>query len=149
MPGLKPSVLNDWFQIAASIGVLAGIVFVIVELVYTRQSFESDKTSYATGPVETRLASPSQSSGEPTVERQAALRLFVAQNCPACHGNQAAGSIGPELSKENLQHLSAHAISLTILYGRPAKGMPAWETQLSEQDTAWIARLLIGDGNLE
>ena len=52
------------------------------------------------------------------------------------------GSIGPALSSANLQHLSVNAVTLTILYGLPAKGMPPWEAQLSEKDAYWIAELL-------
>lgn len=143
MPNFNWSALGEWIQIAASLGGLAGFALVIAYIAYTRQSIEPEQTNQAiNAAVETRRVYLGENPAEVTNERRSELLYFVEQNCPACHGIRMRGSIGPALSKANLQHLSVNAVTLTILYGLPAKGMPAWEAQLSERDAYWIAELL-------
>ena len=77
------------------------------------------------------------------------MREFVQKNCPACHGAQMVGSIGPPLSRVELERLSISAVASTIRFGRTDKGMPAWEEQLSEKDAYWMAGLLKREGILE
>jgi len=143
MPNINPRVLADWIQIAASVSVIAAIVFLVVDLAYTRQPIGSEQTNQVFNAAsETGGASFGEKPGEVTKERQAELRYFVEKNCPACHGLQFRSSIGPELSKAGLQHLSVNAVTFTILYGYQVKGMPAWGTQLSKNDAYWIAEFL-------
>ncbi|XPF95169.1 cytochrome-c oxidase, cbb3-type subunit III [Colwellia sp. RE-S-Sl-9] len=58
-------------------------------------------------------------------------RLFL-QNCSQCHGSDARGTTGfPNLAdKDWLYGGSPEAIKTTILHGRKANGMMAWETAL-------------------
>lgn len=143
MPGkLKLSGLGDLIQIAASVGVVVGIIFMILELTQSPRLTQTAQPDHGleTAPKTTGLGFFGESAPEITNERQSELLHFVDQNCPACHG--ITGGIGPALSKVNLEHLSLNAIAFTILYGRPEKGMPAWETQLSEKDSYWIAGLM-------
>ena len=143
MPNFNWSALGDWIQIAASIGGLAGFALVIAYIAYTRQSIEPEQTNQAfNAALETRRVYLGENPTEVTNERQSELLDFVEQNCPACHGIRMRGSIGPALSKANLQHLSVNAVTLTILYGLTDKGMPAWEAQLTEGDAYWIAEFL-------
>jgi len=54
-----------------------------------------------------------------------------AQNCAKCHGSQAEGNIGPNLTDE--YWIGGHApidIYQTITGGRSGKGMPSWGLQL-------------------
>ncbi len=139
MPSFNWSALADWIQIAASGGVVVGFALLIVYIAYTSLFIEPEQTNEVYNPaLETRRVY----LGEITNERQSELLYFVEQKCPACHGIGMRGSIGPALSKANLQHLSVNAVTLTILYGLPEKGMPAWEAQLSEREASWIAELL-------
>jgi len=134
MPRLTPRLVGDAIQILASVGMLAGLVMLIVEVAGRREP--------PTGavPAESRAAQPAASApASVSPERQRALAAFVRQNCTLCHGSE--GSLAPFLSPANLEHLSENAISLTILHGR-LKGMPAWESQLSEADAHWIAGYL-------
>ena len=141
MPNFKWSALGDWIQIAASLGGLAGFALVIAYIAYTR--LEPEQTNQAfNAALETRPVYLGKNPAEVTDERQSELLDFVEQNCPACHGIRMRGSIGPALSKANLQYLSVNAVTLTILYGLTDKGMPAWEAQLSERDAYWIAEFL-------
>jgi len=143
MPNFNSSALGDWILIATSVGVIAGIALLIVDIAFSRQLIESEPTNQAFNTAfETRRVYLRENSAEVTTERQSELRDFVEQNCPACHGIRMTGSIGPALSKAHLQHLSVNAVTLTILHGLPAKGMPPWEAQLSEKDAYWIAELL-------
>ncbi len=143
MPNFNWSALGDWIQIAASLGGLAGFALVIAYVAYTRQSIEPEQTNQAfNAALETRRVYLGENPAEVTNERQSELLYFVEQNCPACHGMRMRGSIGPPLSEASLQHLSVNEVTLTILYGFPEKGMPAWEAQLSEKDAYWIAELL-------
>jgi len=143
MPKFNWSALGDWIQIAASLGGLAGFALVIAYVVYTRQPIEPEQSDQAfNAALETRRVDFGENHAEVANERQSELLYFVEQNCPACHGIRMKGSIGPALSKADLQHLSVNAVTLTILYGLPDKGMPAWEAQLSETDAFWIAKLL-------
>jgi len=144
MPNFNLSAsLGDWIQIAASVGVIAGFAILIVYIAYTELLIEPEQTNQAfDAAIETRRVYLGENPAEVTNERQSELLNFVEQNCPACHGIRMRGSIGPPLSEASLQHLSVNEVTLTILYGFPEKGMPAWETQLSEKDAYWIAEFL-------
>ena len=143
MPNFNSSAFGDWIQIAASVGVIVGIALLILYVAYTPQLSESERTNQAfKAALEPPRVHLGENSVEVTKERQSELRYFVEKNCPACHGMQVAGSLGPALSKANLQHLSVNAVTFTILYGRPAKGMPPWEAELSEKEAYWIAEFL-------
>jgi len=134
MSRITPRLVGDAIQILASIGMLAGLVVLIVEVVGMRAP--SSGAGSAVSP-----------AGHPSVsvlpavsaQRQQELEVFVHQNCTPCHGSE--GSLAPFLSPANLQLLSENAISLTILHGRQ-KGMPAWDSQLSDADAHWIAGYL-------
>jgi len=68
-------------------------------------------------------------------------RLFL-QNCSQCHGSDARGTTGfPNLAdKDWLYGGSPEAIKDTLLYGRKANGMMAWETALGgEQGVKEVA----------
>ena len=138
MPKFNSSAVGDWIQIGASVGVVAGILFLFAALFFTQASIEPVHSNKALERVSREL--PGDSLAEVTKERQGQLQRFVAQSCSPCHG--LTGGIGPTLSKVNLQHLSLNAVTFTILYGRPAKGMPPWESQISRLDAYWIAEFL-------
>ena len=53
-------------------------------------------------------------------------------NCSACHGLQAQGMVGPNLTDDYWLHGGGKLdIARTIIYGVPAKGMISWKSQLS------------------
>jgi cytochrome c oxidase cbb3-type subunit 3 len=53
-------------------------------------------------------------------------------SCAACHGNNAEGNVGPNLTDEFWLHGgNVHDVFKTVKYGVPAKGMIAWEAQLN------------------
>ncbi len=151
MPKFNASLLGDWIQIAASVGVILGIaILVIVGLAHTPQLIESDQTNQAFNEaLKTQGVYLGEKSAKITKERQLQLRSFVEQNCTACHGTRMSGGLVPALSKANLRHLSVNAVTVTILNGRPENVMPPWETQLSGKDAYWIAELLKRGGIVE
>jgi len=142
MSRFNSSAVGDWIQIGASIGVLAGILFLFVALILSQVSNEPVQSKPVVNrmPVEQGRIHSVEESAEVTQERQGELQRFVAQNCSPCHG--LTGGIGPTLSKANLQHLSLNAVTFTILYGRTTKGMPPWGSQISRDDAYWIAEFL-------
>jgi len=87
------------------------------------------------GPVENpiRRENPySFYSGAPREGRE----LFVQMNCAGCHGGRAGGGMGPSLRDVDWIYGSTPAqIFSSVAEGR-AHGMPAWGTQLPE-DQIW------------
>lgn len=63
---------------------------------------------------------------------KAGQEVFMA-NCLACHGPNAGGTIGPNLTDSFWLHGGApDKIFATVRDGFPAKGMPAWGPQLGD-----------------
>ncbi len=71
-------------------------------------------------------------------------RLFI-QNCSQCHGSDARGTTGfPNLAdKDWLYGGSPEAIKETLIKGRKANGMMAWEGVLGEQGVKEVAAYVI------
>jgi cytochrome c55X len=79
--------------------------------------------------------------------RRAELKELVAEDCGACHGMTRQGGLGSPLLPAAMAALGEPSIVATILYGRPGTPMPPWKGLLSEEDAAYIARLLAGDAD--
>jgi cytochrome c oxidase cbb3-type subunit 3 len=61
-------------------------------------------------------------------------RLFIAMNCAGCHGYDAAGNMGPDLTDKAWRYGGTPAaIYKSIFEGRP-QGMPSWGRALPAQD---------------
>jgi len=61
-------------------------------------------------------------------------RLFVSMNCAGCHGYDAAGGMGPNLTDSYWRYGGVpSSIYKSIFEGRP-QGMPAWGRALPAQD---------------
>jgi cytochrome c oxidase cbb3-type subunit III len=84
-------------------------------------------------------AKPEKKSAE---EQVAAGKQLFAQNCAACHGADATGGIGPDLTAKTFKFgRSRDAIATTIKGGRPG-GMPAFGNQLSGEQIADLAAFI-------
>ncbi|MDJ1466685.1 cbb3-type cytochrome c oxidase N-terminal domain-containing protein [Cytophagaceae bacterium DM2B3-1] len=69
--------------------------------------------------------------------------VFIAQ-CAACHGQQAQGIVGPNLTDEYWLHGGKiNDVFKTIKYGVPAKGMIAWEKQLNPLQMQQVASYIL------
>jgi len=94
------------------------------------------------GPVQDPVRQPNPyapESGGATEGRE----LFVRMNCSGCHGGRAGGGMGPSLRDVDWRYGSTPAqIFSSIAEGR-AEGMPAWGTQLPE-DQIWKLVTYIG-----
>lgn len=65
-------------------------------------------------------------------------------NCIVCHGKQAQGGAGPNLTDDYWLHgCDIKSIFKTIKYGVPAKGMIAWESQLSPLQIQEVASFVM------
>ncbi len=69
-----------------------------------------------------------------------AKKLFVLR-CAQCHGNNAEGKIGPNLTDDRWLHGDASLMSIfqIISDGVQTKGMPPWKRQLREIERAKLA----------
>ncbi len=66
-------------------------------------------------------------------------KKIFASSCAACHGPEAKGAIGPNLTDaEWLYGGTAEEIVHTVTKGAP-KGMPAWESQLGAANITKVA----------
>jgi cytochrome c oxidase cbb3-type subunit 3 len=64
--------------------------------------------------------------------------------CAPCHGDNAQGVVGPNLTDEYWLHGNKVTdIFKTIKYGVPAKGMPTWEKQLSPKQIAEVSNYIL------
>ena len=62
-----------------------------------------------------------------------------ARSCAACHGEQAQGLIGPNLTDDHWLHGgSVEQIFQTVAKGWPAKGMPPWGRALRPNELASV-----------
>jgi cytochrome c oxidase cbb3-type subunit III len=67
-------------------------------------------------------------------------KLFENTTCGACHGNDGAGTVGPNLTDEYWIHGGdIKNIYLTIKKGVPDKGMPSWEKALKPEQVRDVA----------
>lgn len=70
-------------------------------------------------------------------------KAIFAQNCAACHGADAQGVVGPNLTDDYWLHGGKiNDLFKTIKYGVAAKGMPTWEKQLSSKQIAEVANYI-------
>lgn len=81
-------------------------------------------------------------AGEPTSERQDALRNMLNHDCGACHGLTLKGGLGPSLLPEALAGKPDDYLVTTILEGRPGTAMPPWQPFMSQDEAAWLVGIL-------
>jgi len=81
-------------------------------------------------------------TGDPSPERQAALRHMLVQDCGSCHGLTLRGGLGPPLLPANLSGKPAAFLQATIIHGRPGTAMPPWRPFLTDADSAWMVNTL-------
>ncbi len=73
-----------------------------------------------------------------------AAKALFNTHCVACHGAQAQGVIGPNLTDEHWIHGgSALAVYTTIKDGVLAKGMPSWGAVLGDKSVQQVAAYVI------
>lgn len=91
-----------------------------------------------------QAAAPTPPAGEPApAPAQADVargEQIFKQNCVACHGQQAQGMIGPNLTDNAWIHGNTLAdVKQVITNGVPEKGMIAWKNQLKPEQIAAVA----------
>ena len=72
-----------------------------------------------------------------------AKQIFTV-NCVPCHGNNAEGTVGPNLTDEYWVHGGGvKNVFKTIKYGVPAKGMISWQNQFNPKTMQEVASYVI------
>jgi len=67
-------------------------------------------------------------------------KAIFKQNCAPCHGDNAQGNVGPNLTDDYWLHGGKiNDLFKTIKYGVAAKGMPTWEKQLAPKQLSDVA----------
>ena len=83
-------------------------------------------------PAPAAAETPNPLAGDPTAVAEG-RKLFMSMNCAGCHGYDAKGGMGPNLTDTYWRYGGTpEAIYETIRNGRP-KGMPAWGLALPPQ----------------
>lgn len=78
------------------------------------------------------------------VEELALAQELYTKNCKTCHGAQAEGGAGPNLTDEYWIHGgSVKEIFKTVKYGVPAKGMIAWQQKLTSKDIQSLTSYIV------
>ncbi|HEX7365537.1 MAG TPA: cbb3-type cytochrome c oxidase N-terminal domain-containing protein [Pelobium sp.] len=78
-----------------------------------------------------------------SAEVLAAGKAVFTQNCVACHGQNAEGVVGPNLTDDFWLHGGKiGSVFKTIKYGVPEKGMISWEKQLSPKQISDVANYI-------
>lgn len=84
-------------------------------------------------------AKPQQSQED----QAAAGKKLFAEHCAACHGQEAKGGIGPDLTAAKFKFgRTQQDITASITHGRPG-GMPAFGNQLSGEQIADLAAFVL------
>ena len=79
---------------------------------------------------EPNMANPLQGRPEAVADGH---RLFLAMNCASCHGYDATGGMGPNLTDKQWRYAGTPAaVFNSIAQGRP-QGMPSWGRTLPEE----------------
>lgn len=86
-------------------------------------------------------------SGEPSPDRQRALRDMLNHDCGACHGLTLKGGLGPALLPEALAGKPDDFLIDTILNGRAGTAMPPWQPFMNRDEAAWLVGVLRKNGN--
>jgi len=94
------------------------------------------------------LARSSEKYDENSVKVDASMieegKAVFAANCTACHGTNAEGIVGPNLTDEFWIHGGKiNDIFKTIKYGVLDKGMTSWEKTLSSKKIAQVANYIV------
>ena len=70
-------------------------------------------------------------------------KKLYAERCVACHGADARGGIGPDLTRKEFKYgKSEKAIAETIAEGRPG-GMPAFKSDLSHEKIEGLVKYIL------
>ncbi|WP_027160271.1 c-type cytochrome [Methylobacter luteus] len=88
------------------------------------------------------LVSSTALAGEPSADRQNALRNMLKHDCGACHGLTLKGGLGPALLPEALAGKSDDFLADAILNGRKGTAMPPWQQFINRDEALWLIKVL-------
>jgi len=115
------------------------------EYVAEIQQAADDKIAFLANPVNSASAINENNieASKDAAVLKSGQALFTTR-CPPCHGNNAEGLVGPNLTDEYWLHGGGvKDVFKTIKYGVPEKGMIAWEKSLSAQQISDITNYVL------
>lgn len=115
------------------------------EYVAEIQQAADDKVAFLSNPVNAASAvneNNIEQSKDPAVLKNG--QALFATRCPPCHGDNAQGLVGPNLTDVYWLHGGKiKDVFKTIKYGVPEKGMISWEKSMSAQQISDIANYVL------
>jgi len=100
------------------------------------------RLSRAPAPRAIRLLAPLLLLAAGAALAQAPADAIYQKNCASCHGAQRLGGMGPALLPENLSRLKKPEAAHVIRESRPGVQMPAFKSQLREEEVAALVELI-------
>lgn len=146
-----------WFRVLFYVSIVFGIGYLLnyhvfkysksQEEEYTAeiQQAADDKVAFLANPINSASA---VNENNIVLSKDAAVlksgQALFATRCPPCHGDNAQGLVGPNLTDEYWLHGGkVKDVFKTIKYGVPEKGMISWEKSMSAQQISDIANYVL------
>jgi len=129
------------FRLLFQLLVACGVSFVVYCLVIGR--YPENRWIPTTAKFITDNKAPGERSDEEKHHYAAMGKLLFAEYCVVCHGANARGLIGPDLSRKDFTYgKSVEALTETITKGRPG-GMPAFGNQLGQEQIRQLVQFIL------
>ncbi|AFM03107.1 cytochrome c, mono- and diheme variants family [Bernardetia litoralis DSM 6794] len=144
--------LPPWWKYGFYLCIVAAIIYFVVHI---KGIAPNSTEEYEVAMVEGNtlkaqyLAEMASSINEENVELADAAgvtkgQALFAKKCKTCHGANAEGLSGPNLTDEYWLHGGdIKSVFTTVKYGVPAKGMISWKDQLSPQEMQQVASFVL------
>lgn len=141
--------LPPWWKYGFYFTIVWGIVYLIYYHLGSGPSSEkeyNDEVALAQLQIEEYMKKSANAVDENSVTLASdatnldAGKTIYMDNCAACHGRLGEGGVGPNLTDDYWLHGgSIKDVFKTIKYGVPAKGMKAWQAELSPSQIRQVA----------
>jgi cytochrome c oxidase cbb3-type subunit 3 len=143
-----------WFMVLFYSSIIFGIAYLLIyhvlgigQLQYAEYNTEVAQAEVAKKIYLSKAANRVDENTVKLVTAPAALaagKTIFKANCAPCHGENAQGVVGPNLTDEYWLHGSKISdVFKTVKYGVLAKGMPTWEKQLSPKQIADVSNYIL------
>jgi cytochrome c oxidase cbb3-type subunit 3 len=136
------------FRILLTVLIVWGVAFMGYFLFFSGWSSKNEadtaiKLKASKKQIVTGTTDPQHTDEHKVAVYVAAGKQMFGKLCASCHGEEAKGSVGPDLTKPKYKYGDKYAdISKSITEGRPG-GMPAFGSQIDHEQTEGLVQFLI------